>query len=51
MMVDRMDDLGIAFDYEGEVTANDAKSILDKVSHFYGRALETAEAASPPERS
>src|SRR4029077_18979559 len=30
--VTRVDELGIAFDYEGEVTADDAGSILDKVA-------------------
>jgi hypothetical protein len=47
----RMDDLSIAFDYEGEVTAQDAEEILSKVSALYGRALEAAEAASTPQRS
>jgi hypothetical protein len=48
--VSRLDELGIAFDYEGEVTADDAKCILDKVAAMYGRALEAAERASQPER-
>jgi hypothetical protein len=44
--VARVDELGIAFDYEGEVTADDARSILDKVATMYGRALEAAERTS-----
>jgi hypothetical protein len=47
----RLDDLSIAFDYEGEVTADDAHEILDKVVRLYGRALEAAEATPRPERS
>src|SRR5262249_29877336 len=46
----RVYELGIAFDYDGEVTAEDARSILDKVAAMYGRALEAAERASRPER-
>lgn len=41
----RLDELSIAFDYDGEVTAQDAQEILDKIGRLYGRALETAEAA------
>jgi hypothetical protein len=48
--VTRIDELGIAFDYEGEVTADDARAILDKVAAMYGKALEAAERASRPER-
>jgi hypothetical protein len=48
--VTRIDELGIAFDYEGEVTAEDARAILDKVAAMYGKALEAAERASRPER-
>jgi hypothetical protein len=48
--VARVDELGIAFGYEGEVSAEDAASILDKVAAMYGRALDAAERASRPER-
>jgi hypothetical protein len=48
--VTRVDELGVAFDYDGEVSAEDAHSILDKVAVMYGRALEAAEVASRPER-
>ena len=45
--VTRLDELSIAFDYEGEVTAEDAEEILDKIAALYGRALEAAERAVP----
>ena len=48
--VSRVDELGIAFDYEGEVTAEDARQILDKVSAMHARALASAERAPRPER-
>jgi hypothetical protein len=41
--VTRLDELGIAFDYEGEVTAQDAQEILDKIVGLYRRAVEAAE--------
>jgi hypothetical protein len=46
----KLDDLSIAFDYEGEVTTRDAEEILTKVSALYRRALEAAETASTPQR-
>jgi hypothetical protein len=49
--VTRLDELSIAFDYEGEVTAQDAQEILDKIAQLYKRAAETAEAATPPQRA
>jgi hypothetical protein len=48
--VTRLDELSIAFDYEGEVTAADAEEILTKIAALYGRALEAAEKAPGPER-
>jgi hypothetical protein len=47
----RLDELGIAFDYEGEVTAQDAQAILAKIQHLYARALAAAEVAPSPERA
>jgi hypothetical protein len=41
-----LDDLGIAFDYAGEVTAEDADEILDKTTALHQRAL-LAAAAEP----
>ncbi len=49
--VSRLDELGIAFDYAGEVTAEDAKIILDKVETMYQRTLDAADRASKPERA
>jgi hypothetical protein len=48
--VTRIDDLGIAFDYEGEVTADDAEAILEKVAQIYGQAIEAAERATRSDR-
>ncbi len=45
--VTRLDELSIAFDYEGEVTAQDAQEILDKIARLYGRAMEATETARP----
>jgi len=47
----RTDDLTIGFDYDGDVTAEDAKHSLDKVAAMYGRSLEAAEKAEKPERA
>lgn len=49
--ISKLDELGIAFDYEGEVTSRDAQEILDKIAALYGRALEAVETASKPERA
>jgi hypothetical protein len=48
--VSRIDDLSIAFDYDGEVTGEDAQIILDKITTLHRRALETAKTAQNPER-
>jgi hypothetical protein len=47
----RLDELTIAFDYEGEVTAQDAQEILDKILKLYDRAAKAAETAGTPERA
>jgi hypothetical protein len=50
--VSRLDDLSIAFDYEGEVTAEDAREVLDRIARLYGRSFEAAEAPGvSPERA
>ena len=49
--VTRLDELTIAFDYEGEVTAQDAEEILGKIAALYGRAREAADAPTRPERA
>jgi hypothetical protein len=49
--VSHLDELGIAFDYAGEVTAQDAKEILSKIVVLYQRALQSAESAASAPRS
>jgi hypothetical protein len=49
--VSRLDELSIAFDYEGEVTAEDAQQILEKIGRLHSRALEAAETTDRPERA
>src|SRR5262249_2501221 len=49
--VSRLEELSITFDYEGEVTAQDAQEILGKIGRLYGRAVEAAETAASPERA
>jgi hypothetical protein len=46
----RLDELSIAFDYEGEVTAQDAEETLDKIYRMYERSLEATETTNNPER-
>lgn len=48
--VSRVDELGIAFDYDGEVTADDAGAILDKVASLHARTLAAAERTPRAER-
>ena len=49
--VSRLDELGIAFDYDGEVTAQDAEEILQKIQRLHAQALTAAERASDPDRA
>jgi hypothetical protein len=49
--VSRLDELSISFDYEGEVTAQDAQEILDKIASLYRRAVEAVETARTPARA
>ena len=46
-----IDALSIEFGYEGEVTAEDAREILDKIEALYSRALELAGPAKDPARA
>jgi hypothetical protein len=48
--VSHLDALTIGFDYEGEVTAEDAREILDKITGLHQRALKAAGTAHTPER-
>jgi hypothetical protein len=47
----RVDELTIEFDYDGTVTGEDAREILDRIAALFGRALETAERAAAPQRA
>ena len=47
----RLDELGIAFDYEGDVAAQEAEEILVKIQALHARALEAARLAINPERA
>jgi hypothetical protein len=46
-----IDELGVSFDYTGELTADDADQILTKIRDLHGRALEGSVRASTPERT
>jgi hypothetical protein len=46
----RVDDLGIEFDYSGEVTAQDAEEILGKITGLHSRSLKAAKSAKKQER-
>jgi hypothetical protein len=48
--VTHMDALTIGFDYEGEVTGEDAREILDKITVLHRRALKAAETGRTPDR-
>jgi hypothetical protein len=49
--VTRLDELGIAFDYDGHVSAEDARLILERITSLHRRALEGARRASNPGRA
>jgi hypothetical protein len=49
--VTRLEELSIAFDYEGEVTAQDAEEILGKITGLHGRAARAAKVEMNPERA
>jgi hypothetical protein len=38
--VTRLDELSVAFDYNGEVTAADAQEVLDKIVSLHTRATK-----------
>ena len=46
-----IDELGVAFDYTGELTAEDADMILNKVQTLHTRALDGSRRAAKPERA
>src|SRR3984893_9787632 len=45
-----VDELGITFGYTGEVTAQDAEEILEKITSLHSRALHAAETAKSQDR-
>ena len=47
----RVDELTIEFDYDGTVTGEDAREILDRIAALFGRVLEAAEHAAAPPRA
>jgi hypothetical protein len=49
--VNHIDELSVAFDYEGEVNAVDADEILQKITSLHGRALNAANGTQNPERA
>ena len=49
--VSHLDALTIGFDYEGEVTGEDAREILDKITVLHQRALKAAETARTVDRA
>ena len=49
--VTQLDELSIAFDYEGEVTAQDADEILGKIVGLHRRAVQAAEVEGNPQRA
>jgi len=46
-----LDELSISFDYDGEVTAQDAGEILEKIQRLHLRALAAAQAAATADRA
>lgn len=49
--VTSLDELSIAFDYAGEVSAEDAQEILDKIKRLHGRAQQAAESTRDSARA
>jgi hypothetical protein len=49
--VTRLDELSVAFDYNGEVTAADAQDVLGKIVALHTRALAAVPRAATAERA
>jgi hypothetical protein len=49
--VTRLDELSVAFDYNGEVSAADAQEVLDKIVGLHTRAMGAVSRAETPERA
>jgi hypothetical protein len=48
--VSRIDELGVSFDYDGAVTADDAQEVLSKIVGLHERAVQAASRAKDPQR-
>ena len=49
--VEQIDELGVRFGYTGEINAQDAETILDKIRRLHQRALDSSATAKNPERA
>jgi hypothetical protein len=49
--VTRLEELSVAFDYNGDVSAADAQEILDRIAGLHARALSAIPEAPTPERA
>jgi hypothetical protein len=49
--VSRIDELGMSFDYDGAVTADDAQDVLSKIGGLHERAVQAASRANDPQRA
>ncbi len=49
--VTRVDELGVAFAYDGQVSARDAQEVLDKIKGLHARAVAAIPQASSPARA
>jgi hypothetical protein len=49
--VTRLDELSVAFDYTGEVSAEDARGVLDRIKGLHTRASDAIPRARTPERA
>ncbi len=49
--VTHIDELGVSFDYRGEITGNDAEEILTKITTLHRRAVEASRIAANEERA
>ncbi len=49
--VTHIDELGVSFDYRGEITGQDAEEILTKITTLHRRAVDASRAAASEERA
>ncbi|HVY32282.1 MAG TPA: hypothetical protein VHB79_37350 [Polyangiaceae bacterium] len=48
--VSRLDDMGISFDYDGSICAEDAEHILERIKGIHARAMRAVHASNSNER-